>query len=292
MLFKGSGVAIVTPFTNTGDIDFEALGELIEFQIKEGIDAIISIGTTGEAATLSIDEKLEIINFTIDKVNRRVPIIVGTGSNNTKDAVSFSKEVSELDIDGLLVVSPFYNKGTDTGLIEHFTEIANVSKVPVMLYSVPGRTGHNIPLNVVVELSKHKNICGIKDASGDLSYTMNIRNNTPDEFQIISGNDDLTVPMLAVGAEGVISVVANVFPKETSEMVHSFLNGDSKKSKELQLKLLPFIEAAFSEVSPVPIKYATHLLGFGTPELRLPLTVAEENVQQSIRQTLKNLNRL
>ncbi|MGX7349957.1 4-hydroxy-tetrahydrodipicolinate synthase [Dolosicoccus paucivorans] len=292
MLFKGAGVAIITPFTQDHEIDFEALGQLIDYQIDEGIDVIVSVGTTGESVVLTESEKLDVIKYTIDRVDGRVPVMAGTGSNNTREAVEFSKKVSQLDVDSLLVVSPYYNKGTNEGLIEHYTQIADVSEKPVMLYTVPGRTGHNIPVEVVVELSKHDNIFGIKDASGDLAYTMDIRRQTPEDFQIVSGNDDQIVPMLSVGAQGVISVIANVFPKETSQMVHEFLNGNVEASKDLQLKMIPFVKAMFSEVSPVPVKYATHLLGFGTPELRLPLTTAQLETQAQVKKALEDLGRL
>lgn len=292
MLFKGAGVAIITPFTKNHEVDFEALGQLIDFQIENGVDGIISIGTTGEAAVLSEDEKIEVVKYTLERVNKRVPVMAGTGSNDTKQAVRFSKLISELGVDGLLVVSPYYNKGTEQGLIEQYTQIANESSKPVMLYTVPGRTGHNIPIDVVVELSKHPNIFGIKDASGDLTYTMAIRRQTADDFQIMSGNDDLILPMLSVGAEGVISVIANVFPHETSEMVHQFLDGNIRQAQELQLKFLPFVETMFSEVSPVPVKYATHLLGFGTAEVRLPLTIAQPSTQALVAKALKDLGRL
>lgn len=292
MLFKGAGVAIITPFTQDHEIDFEALGQLIDYQIDEGIDVIVSVGTTGESVVLTESEKLDVIKYTIDRVDGRVPVMAGTGSNNTREAVEFSKKVSQLDVDSLLVVSPYYNKGTNEGLIEHYTQIADVSEKPVMLYTVPGRTGHNIPVEVVVELSKHDNIFGIKDASGDLAYTMDIRRQTPEDFQIVSGNDDQIVPMLSVGAQGVISVIANVFPKETSQMVHEFLNGNVEASKDLQLKMIPFVKAMFSEVSPVPVKYATHLLGFGTPELRLPLTTAQLETQAQVKKDLEDLGRL
>ncbi|SDI89935.1 4-hydroxy-tetrahydrodipicolinate synthase [Dolosicoccus paucivorans] len=292
MLFKGAGVAIITPFTQDHEIDFEALGQLIDYQIDEGIDVIVSVGTTGESVVLTESEKLDVIKYTIDRVDGRVPVMAGTGSNNTREAVEFSKKVSQLDVDSLLVVSPYYNKGTNEGLIEHYTQIADVSEKPVMLYTVPGRTGHNIPVEVVVELSKHDNIFGIKDASGDLAYTMDIRRQTPEDFQIVSGNDDQIVPMLSVGAQGVISVIANVFPKETSQMVHEFLNDNVEASKDLQLKMIPFVKAMFSEVSPVPVKYATHLLGFGTPELRLPLTTAQLETQAQVKKALEDLGRL
>ena len=292
MIFKGAGVAIVTPFTNEHEVDFEALGQLIDYQIEEGVDVIVSVGTTGEAVVLTESEKLDVIKYTIERVDGRVPVMAGTGSNDTRQAVEFSQKVSQLDVDSLLVVSPYYNKGTNEGLIEHYTRIADASEKPVMLYTVPGRTGHNIPVEVVIELSKHDNILGIKDASGDLAYTMDIRCQTSEDFQIVSGNDDQIVPMLSVGAQGVISVIANVFPKETSQMVHEFLNGNVEVSKDLQLKLIPFVKAMFSEVSPVPVKYATHLLGFGTPEVRLPLTKAQPETKAQVKKALEDLGRL
>ena len=275
-LFKGSGVAIVTPFTTDNKVDFGKLSELLEFHVENKTDAIIICGTTGESSCLSDKEHREVIKYAVDVINGRIPVIAGTGSNFTDYSVELSQYAEEVGADGLLVVTPYYNKANDLGLIKHFTKIADNVNIPIILYNVPGRTGVNMKASIVAELSKHKNIQGVKEASGDLSLATEISRLCPDDFFIYSGNDDVVVPMLSVGGSGVISVVANILPLETHEMVMSYLNGDIKKSLDLQLKMKPLIDSLFTEPNPIPVKTAMNLLGKEVGELRLPLCEMED----------------
>ncbi len=275
-LFKGSGVAIVTPFTTDNKVDFGKLSELLEFHVENKTDAIIICGTTGESSCLSDKEHREVIKYAVDVIDGRIPVIAGTGSNFTDYSVELSQYAEEVGADGLLVVTPYYNKANDLGLIKHFTKIADNVNIPIILYNVPGRTGVNMKASIVAELSKHKNIQGVKEASGDLSLATEISRLCPDDFFIYSGNDDVVVPMLSVGGSGVISVVANILPLETHEMVMSYLNGDIKKSLDLQLKMKPLIDSLFTEPNPIPVKTAMNLLGKEVGELRLPLCEMED----------------
>lgn len=290
MLFEGSGVAIVTPFLDNGDIDYDTYTRLLEFHLNEGTDAIVVIGTTGEATTLSKDEKRELIQFTVDKIDGRIPVIAGTGGNNTREDTLWSKEVSDMGVDALLVVTPYYNKASKQGLIDHFTQIADASSAPIILYSVPGRTNVDIPVEAIVALSKHDNIIGLKDATANLNYTSHLRRLVSDDFALYSGNDDIILPFMSVGGQGVISVVANAMPRETSEICHAYLKGNVTRARELQLQMLPFIDTLFIEASPIPIKRAMSLLGFGTPELRLPLSVAEDTTTERLKTEMQKLN--
>ncbi|WP_372994910.1 4-hydroxy-tetrahydrodipicolinate synthase [Lutispora sp.] len=270
-LFKGSGVAIVTPFTNEG-VDFDKLGELIEWHISSGTDAIIICGTTGEASTMTDDEKKAAYRFTVKKVAKRIPVIAGTGSNNTKHSIELSKYAESVGCDGLLCVTPYYNKTTQKGLIEHYTAIADSVNIPIIIYNVPGRTGLNVLPDTLKKLSFHKNIAGVKEASGNISQVVEIGTFCNENFAMYSGNDDQVVPLLSVGGIGVISVVANIAPKEMHDMVMSYLDGDIKHAMELQLKIKPLNDALFCEVNPIPVKTAMNLLGHEVGELRLPLT--------------------
>lgn len=270
-LFKGSGVAIVTPFTNEG-VDFDKLGELIEWHISSGTDAIIICGTTGEASTMTDDEKKAAYRFTVEKVAKRIPVIAGTGSNNTKHSIELSKYAESVGCDGLLCVTPYYNKTTQKGLIEHYTAIADSVNIPIIIYNVPGRTGLNVLPDTLKKLSFHKNIAGVKEASGNISQVVEIGTFCNENFAMYSGNDDQVVPLLSVGGIGVISVVANIAPKEMHDMVMSYLDGDIKHAMELQLKIKPLNDALFCEVNPIPVKTAMNLLGHEVGELRLPLT--------------------
>lgn len=270
-LFKGSGVAIVTPFTNEG-VDFDKLGELIEWHISSGTDAIIICGTTGEASTMTDDEKKAAYRFTVEKVAKRIPVIAGTGSNNTKHSIELSKYAESVGCDGLLCVTPYYNKTTQKGLIEHYTAIADSVNIPIIIYNVPGRTGLNVLPDTLKKLSFHKNIAGVKEASGNISQVVEIGTFCNENFAMYSGNDDQVVPLLSVGGIGVISVVANIAPKEMHDMVMSYLDGDVKHAMELQLKIKPLNDALFCEVNPIPVKTAMNLLGHEVGELRLPLT--------------------
>lgn len=275
-VFKGAGVAIVTPFTKNNEVDYEKLGELIEFQITEGTDSIIICGTTGEASTLTHEEHLECIRYTVNKVNKRVPVIAGTGSNCTDTAIYLSKEAESYGADALLVVTPYYNKATQKGLIAHFTAIANTVSIPIIMYNVPSRTGCNILPQTVATLVKNvDNIVGIKEASGNIAQVAEIMQLCGDSIDLYSGCDEMVVPVLSLGGVGVISVLSNVVPKQTHEMVMKYLEGDVKGSCELQLKYLPLINALFCEVNPIPVKKALNQMGFEVGGLRMPLTEME-----------------
>lgn len=275
-VFKGAGVAIVTPFKENMEVDYDKLGELIEFQIAEGTDSIIICGTTGEASTLSHEEHLECIRYTVNKVNGRVPVIAGTGSNSTETAIYLSQEAENYGADALLVVTPYYNKATQKGLIAHFTAVANSVKLPIIMYNVPGRTGCNLlPQTVATLVREVDNIVGIKEASGNIAQVAEVMQLTGGNIDLYSGCDEMIVPVLSLGGVGVISVLANVVPKETHDMVDKFLDGDLKGSLTIQLKLLPLINALFCEVNPIPVKKALNLMGFGVGQLRMPLTEME-----------------
>lgn len=287
MLFKGSGVALVTPFNETG-VDFNKLGELIEYHIENKTDALIVCGTTGESTTMSDDEQFEVIDFTVKKVNKRIPVIAGTGSNNTMHSVYLSKEAEKLGVDGLLVITPYYNKTNQRGLKLHFETIAASTKLPIILYNVPGRTGVNIKPSVIAELAEIKNIVAVKEASGDLAQVAEIARLVPEGFAIYSGNDDSILPLLSLGGVGVISVVANICPKETHDLVEKFLNGDVEGSRKLQLGMKSLIDKLFIEVNPIPVKTAMNLLGFEVGDLRLPLAPMEESNLKTLRDELVN----
>ncbi|MGF7145265.1 4-hydroxy-tetrahydrodipicolinate synthase [Anaerotaenia torta] len=275
-VFKGAGVAIITPFTKTNEVDYEALGELIEYQIAGGTDGIIICGTTGEASTLTHEEHLECIRYTVEKVAKRVPVIAGTGSNATDTAIYLSQEAESYGADALLLVTPYYNKATQKGLIAHFTEIAKSVKIPIILYNVPGRTGCNIlPQTVATLFHNVENIVGIKEASGNIVQVAEMMQLTQGKLELYSGNDDMIVPVLSLGGLGVISVLSNIAPRQTHDMVMRFLEGDTAGSRDLQLKLLPLINALFCEVNPIPVKKAVNLMGFEAGGLRMPLTEME-----------------
>lgn len=269
-LFTGSGVAIVTPFNESG-VDFEKLRELLEWHIEQKTDAIIVCGTTGEASTMSEQERKETIKFTVDVVKGRIPVIAGTGSNNTKAAVEMSKWADSIGVDGLLVITPYYNKTTQRGCIEHFKAIASQVSKPIIIYNVPGRTGLNITPETLFELSKVENIAAVKEASSNIVQIAEIAQLCGDKLDIYSGNDDQIVPLMALGAKGVISVVANIIPRETHELCEKFFNGDLKGSLDMQLKMLPLVKALFIETNPIPVKTAMNLMGMNVGHLRLPL---------------------
>lgn len=274
-LFKGSGVAIVTPFTNDG-INFKKLGNLIDWHIEQSTDAIIVCGTTGEASTMSDNEKKAAIKYTVEKVKGKIPVIAGTGSNNTHHAIELSKYAENVGVDGLLIVTPYYNKTTQKGLIEHYNKLADNVNIPIIVYNVPGRTGLNVLPKTLKEISKHKNIAAVKEASGNISQVVEIAR-LCDDIYIYSGNDDMIIPLLSVGGKGVISVVANILPKDTHNMVIEYLDGDIIKAIKLQLKMKPLIDALFIETNPIPIKTAMNLLGKDVGILRLPLTDMSTN---------------
>ena len=274
-IFTGAATAIVTPLTEQG-VDYEQFGRLIDWQIAEGIDAIVVAGTTGEASTLSDDEHKEVIRYCVERVAGRVPVIAGTGSNDTAYAIELTKYAGQVGADAVLLVTPYYNKATQNGLIKFFTDIADASAVPCILYNVPSRTGCNIAPATVAALAEHPNIVAIKEASGNISQIAQVAHLCGDKIDIYSGNDDQIVPVLSLGGKGVISVLSDVMPAATSKMVHDYLDGNTAAATKAQLELLPLIDALFSEVNPIPAKAAMAKMGFGENYLRLPLTPMEE----------------
>lgn len=291
VIFKGCATALVTPFTNDG-INFEELRKLIEFQILEGIDGLVICGTTGESSTMSLAEKKSVIDFSVKVTNGRVPIIAGTGRNNTADAVAMSKYAESVGADGLLLVTPYYNKTTQKGLIAHFSKIAERVNIPIILYNVPSRTGLNIEPETCLELSKIPNIVAIKEASGNISQVAKIANLCNDELTIYSGNDDQILPILSLGGLGVISVLSNVYPKFVHEMVMDYLTGNWQKATASQIYSLPLINALFSEVNPIPIKYALNKIGFDCGIPRLPLVELSDKNKERIDTLLKETSKI
>lgn len=270
-VFTGCGTAIATPFTDNG-INYQAFETLVEDQIKNDIDAIIVCGTTGESATMSEDEKKTLIKYSIDKINERTKVIIGTGSNDTMKAIEMSKYAEKAGADALLIVTPYYNKATQKGLVAHYKAIANSVNIPIIVYSVPSRTGVNILPETCLELSKIDNIVGIKEASGNISQIAKIASLCGDNFDIYSGNDDQIIPILSLGGKGVISVLSNIMPKYTHDMVYKYLNGKIKEATKMQLDVIELIDMLFCEVNPIPVKYALNLLGYDYGIPRLPLT--------------------
>ncbi len=287
-IFEGSGVAIVTPFTADGEVNFPKLEEILEEQIAGGTDAIISCGTTGESSTMSHDEHLDVVRFTCKVVNGRVPVIAGTGSNSTKEAIHLSQAAEEAGADGLLIVTPYYNKATQKGLIRHYTEIAASVKIPILLYHIPGRTGVTMKPETIVSLCKHvPNIVGVKEASADFSAMAKIMSLADGCVDLYSGNDDQIVPLMSLGGKGVISVLANIAPQQTHDICQAYLDGDVKKSCELQLAAIPLIDALFCEVNPIPVKAAMNLMGKAVGGMRMPLTEMEPQNQSYLAGELK-----
>ena len=288
-IFKGAGVAIVTPMTADGEVNYEVLGEMLEAQIAGGTDAIIICGTTGEYDTLSEEEHSAVIRYAIKKVNKRIPVIAGTGSNCTATAIKLSKEAEKDGADGLLLVTPYYNKATQKGLIAHYTAIAKAVSLPIILYNVPSRTGCNLQPETIAALVKNvKNIVGVKEASGNISQIAKVKLLCGDDIDLYSGNDDQVVPILSLGGIGVISVLSNVAPKETHNMVIDYLNGDVDKARQMQLKAIPLIDALFSEVNPIPVKKALNLMGWEAGPLRAPLTEMEASHAEVLKKTMKD----
>ena len=272
-IFKGAGVAITTPFLANGEVDYDTFKEQIEYQVNNGTDAIIVCGTTGEASCLSHEEHLDCIKFCVEVVNKRIPVIAGTGSNCTETAIYLSTEAEKYGVDGLLVVTPYYNKATQKGLIEHYTMIANSVKLPIIMYNVPSRTGCNILPETAARLCKTvPNIVGIKEASGNISQVAKIAHLSDDDIDIYSGNDDQIVPILSLGGKGVISVLSNIAPQQTHDICQAYFDGDVVKSAKLQLMALPLIDSLFCEVNPIPVKKAVELQGRDTGVVRRPLT--------------------
>lgn len=290
ILFKGCGTAISTPFDDNG-VNLKEFERLIEFQIQNKVDSIIVCGTTGEASTMTLEEKIATIKCAVKTSNRRVPIIAGSGGNNTKEVIEFSKTAQNLGVDGLLIVTPYYNKCTQNGLIEHYKEIAQNVSIPIIVYSVPSRTGVNIEPKTCFELSKIENIVAIKEASGNISQVAQIAHLCGDNLNIYSGNDDQVLPVLSLGGIGVISVLSNVMPEYTHNMVQNFFDGKIEKATKMQLAAIPLINALFSEVNPIPVKSALNILGFdfGTP--RLPLIKMSEEKEKILKNELLKMVR-
>lgn len=285
-IFTGCGTAIITPFKDN-KVDYEAFGKIIDFQINNNIDAIIVCGTTGEASTLTDDEHVECIRFAVRHAAGRVPVVAGTGSNDTDYAVWMSQSAEDVGADALLLVTPYYNKATPKGLVRHFTQIADSVNIPIILYNVPSRTGCNIPLSVYRELAGHELIVGVKEASGNISAIAQLAAECGDSLDIYSGNDDQILPILSLGGKGVISVLSNIMPAETHEICSLFFEGKVKESTALQLNLLPLINQLFVEVNPIPVKTAMHYMGFCTPELRMPLCEMDEKNTEVLRALMR-----
>lgn len=287
-IFTGSGVAIVTPFKENKEVDYERFREIIEFQIEGGTDCIIVCGTTGEASTLTHEEHLECIRFCVEVVNKRIPVVAGTGSNCTETAIYLSQEAEKYGVDGLLVVTPYYNKATQKGLIAHYTAIANSVKLPIIMYNVPSRTGTNILPETAVYLAKNvENIVAIKEATGNISQVAKLMSLADGCIDLYSGNDDQVIPIMSLGGKGVISVLANVAPKQTHDMVMKYIEGDVKAAADIQLKAIPLCDALFCEVNPIPVKKAVELMGLCTGDLRMPLTRMEESNVPKLEKAMK-----
>ncbi len=287
--FTGSAVAIITPFDSTGKIDYTTFGQIVEDQIANCTDAIVVCGTTGEASAMPDKEHLEAIEFVINKVNKRVPVIAGTGSNDTAHGIALSKAAADLGADALLLVTPYYNKTSQAGLIKHFTMTVDAAGIPAILYNVPGRTGMTITVDTCKELSKHPNIVAIKEASGDIALAAKIKAACGDDLALYSGNDDMIVPMLSIGGKGVISVLANVCPKETHDMCQLYFDGKVKESAELQIKYMDLVGSLFCDVNPIPVKAAMNLMGYAAGDVRLPLeNLSAANVER-LKASMKNV---
>ncbi|MDO5152226.1 MAG: 4-hydroxy-tetrahydrodipicolinate synthase [Eubacteriales bacterium] len=287
-VFTGMATAIVTPMTETG-IDYEALGRFLEFQIESGINAIVVMGTTGENATIEPEDQKKVIQYTVEKVAGRVPVIAGTGTNNTEHVLANTRNACKVGADAILVVTPYYNKATQNGLIKHFTTIADASTVPVILYNVPGRTGVNLLPKTVAKLAEHPNIVAIKEATGNMAQMVELQALCGDKLDIYSGEDALTVPMMAMGAAGTISVLSNVVPKESVAMTDACKAGDYQTAAQWQCKLLPLTNALFSEVNPIPVKAAVSAMGYGKEILRLPLTPMEDDNRANLYEQMRKL---
>jgi len=290
-IFTGAGVAIITPMNADGSINYDRFAENIEYQIANGTDAIIVCGTTGEASTMTDEEHIECIRFCVEKVNKRVPVIAGTGSNDTRYAVTLSKKAQELGVDGLLLVTPYYNKATQKGLIAHFTAIADAVDIPIILYNIPGRTGGvSFDMSTYKVLGQHKNIVAVKEASGNISYTSKLIAECGDLLDVYSGNDDIIVPMMSIGAKGVISVLSNVLPKETHDMAQLCLENNCEEAAKLQMKYLELINNLFIEVNPIPVKEAMNQMKMAAGPCRLPLCEMTDEHIETLKNSMKSVS--
>ena len=291
VLFRGCGTAIATPFTED-NINLTEFAKLVEYQINEGIDAIIVCGTTGESSTMTLEEKKTLIKFSVELIDKRVPLIVGAGSNNTATSIEMSQYAESVGADGLLLVTPYYNKTTQEGLIHHYNSIANKTTLPIILYNVPSRTGLNILPETCLELSKTENIVAIKEASGNISQIAKIAALCGNNLSIYSGNDDQNIPILSLGGIGAISVLSNVAPRFTHNMIYDFLNGNIEKARFAQLQSLELIESLFCEVNPIPVKTALNMMGYNFGKSRLPLIDMSKSGKQHLKKSLENFNLL
>ena len=287
-VFRGVATAMVTPMTSTG-VDYDAFARFIDFQLESGINGLVAVGTTGESATLSPEERKEVIRFTVKRVNGRVPVIAGTGTNNTEHVLDFTRSACDSGADAVLVVTPYYNKATQGGLIKHYTMVADAATKPVIMYNVPSRTGCNLNADTVAKLAEHPNIAGIKEASGNMAQIVEIAAKCGDKLDIYSGEDGITVPMMAMGGLGSISVLSNVAPALAVEMTDKFFAGDVAGAAELQCRTLPLINALFSEVNPIPAKAAVSAMGFGEEHVRLPLTPMEDATRRNLFAQMRKL---
>ncbi len=288
-MFEGVFTAIVTPFTGDGKIDEEALRKLVDFQIEKGISGIVPVGTTGESPTLSHEEHHRVIEIVIDQVNGRVPVIAGTGSNCTEEAIKMTEKAKEAGATASLQVAPYYNKPTQEGFYRHFTAIADAVDIPIIVYNIPGRSGKNIENSTMLELAKHKNIVGVKEASGNINQMMDLILNKPDSFVVLSGDDNLTLPLMALGGKGVISVASNIVPDRMAEFVGAALRGEWEKARKLHYELLPLFRAIFIETNPIPIKAALAMKGMIRETYRLPMCEMSEEHKKALRSVLEKL---
>ena len=291
IIFKGVGTAIATPFDEYNNINYEELKKLLEIQINNGVNAIIACGTTGEGSTLTKDEIIEVIKYCVDEVKGRIPVIAGVGSNNTIEVISNIKMAEKNGVDGFLIVTPYYNKTTQEGLIRHYTLIASETRLPIILYNVPGRTGVDISPETYLELSKIKNIVATKEASGNLSKIAKIKSLCGDSLNIYSGNDDQILPVLSLGGIGVISVLSNIMPQYTSNMINYYFNNEIEKATKMQIDAIPLINSLFEEVNPIPVKYALEAIGFNFGKPRLPLVECSVKIKDKIREEILKLNK-
>ena len=289
-IFTGAGVAIITPMNADGSINYDGFAENIEYQIQNGTDAIIVCGTTGEASTMTDEEHIECIRFCVEKTAGRVPVIAGTGSNDTRYAVELSKVAQEKGADGLLLVTPYYNKASQNGLVAHFGAVAEAVDIPIILYNIPGRTGMSIEIGTYKKLSQYRNIVAVKEASGNISYTSKLIAECGDFLDVYSGNDDIIVPMMSIGAKGVISVLSNVMPKETHEMAQLCLDNNCEEAAKLQMKYLELINNLFIEVNPIPAKEAMNMMGMAAGPCRLPLCEMTDEHKAALRASLAKFN--
>lgn len=286
-LFRGSAVAIVTPFNEDGSVNFEVLENLIEFQIENKTDAIVICGTTGEASAMTDEEQVETVKYTVEKVAGRIPVIAGAGSNDTRHGINLAKMCQDAGADGLLEVTPYYNKTSQRGLYEHYRVIAEAVDIPIILYDVPSRTGMGITPKLVQELAQIDNIVGLKDATGSLSYAAEVRSLVGEEFAVYSGNDDVVVPLMSLGGSGVISVLANIYPREVHDMCANFLEGNIAEAARIQVKNKKLIDALFVEPNPIPVKAAMNIMGFNVGKLRLPLYEAGDSTKELLKELLR-----